>query len=103
MKLTFKKHPKETGLRAVGNPYPSVDIKLAGKRVGMIDAPNWQSKDRKWVIRLAIKQTPEPGYPAPFGWVTLKAKFDDEKAARAFVTTNSEDIQAKFELYSFED
>jgi len=77
-KFTFKKEKKETGLRAVGNPWQSVYIKLDGKVVGRIDAPNWRSQDNKWTIRLAVKQKPEPDSPADFGWVTLKTRFDLE-------------------------
>ena len=102
-KLTFKKHKKETGLRAIGNPYASVDIKRNGKRIGIIDAPNWMSKDRKWVIRLAIKQQPEPTCPCPFGWVTLKTKFDLEEGAREFIKMFGDELQSKFDLHEFDD
>ena len=103
MKLTFKKHAKETGLRAVGNPYPDTDIKLGGKKCGYISAPNWQSVDRQWRIKLAIKREPVPGFPANFDWVTLSARFDDEKAAREFVKANVEKIKDKFDLYLFDN
>lgn len=101
-KFTFKKEKKETGLRAVGNPYQSVYIKLNGCVVGMIDAPNWQSKDHKWAIRLAIKETPQPGYPANFAWITLKTKFDIEAGAREFLSIFGDELQAKFDLHLFE-
>lgn len=103
MKLSFKKHAKETGLRAVGNPYPDTDIKLGGKKIGYISAPNWQGVDRQWRIKLAVKRAPQPGLPANFDWTTLIAKFDDEKTAREFVKQNIEKIKDKFDLYLFND
>lgn len=103
MKLSFKKHARETGLRAVGNPYPDTDIKLGGKKVGYLDAPSWNSADRQWRIRFAIKRQQAPGFPANFDWVTLTARFDTEPEAREFVKQNIEKIKAKFDLYLLED
>jgi hypothetical protein len=99
MKLSFKKHKKETGLRAVGHPYTSVDIKLGGKRLGMISAPSWQTPDNKWSIMLMIKREATPDWPASWTWTTLKARFDEEEQARAFVSENIEKIKDKFDLY----
>ena len=41
-KLSFKKHPAETGLVSIGNPLQSVDIKCDKIIVGLIQAPSWQ-------------------------------------------------------------
>lgn len=91
-KFTFKKHPKETGLSAVGNPYPDVDIKHKKKIVGMIASPNWRTKDNKWAIRLMLKDKEN------FQWVTLKARFDNEAEARQFLNERVDQILDK-DLY----
>lgn len=88
MKLTFKKRPRETGLRAVGYPNRSVDIKLSGRMVGLIAAPNWQSKEHKWAIRLAVKCDDGGGWK----WVTVKSKFDTEDEAREWVQERNDSI-----------
>lgn len=79
--FTFKKQPLETGLASVGNPHPTVDIKLAGMVVGWIDPASWRQPD--WRIWLRIKTAD--------GWAnrSVKARFDSEEAARKYVTDNA--------------
>lgn len=99
MKFTFKKHPKETGLAAVGRPDPDTDIKLNKKVVGYIAAPTWQSQDRAWLIRLAVKKESEK---IGWGWISLKARFSDEKEAREFLQKHVQEITEKWQLHQFD-
>ena len=92
MKFTFKRDKRETGIRAVGYPHASVRIKLGGKEVGYLAAPNWQTKDRLWRIRFSVKTLPTPENPACWKWVTLKFKDLTEEACRKFVLDNAEAI-----------
>jgi hypothetical protein len=101
-RITFKKEPRETGFRAVGHPYQSVNIKLDKKVVGIIHAPHWNSNPpHKWVIRLAVKDKKYPN--AGWGWVQLKEHFDSEAEARLFIVLNRNNLLSKYKLHSFED
>lgn len=53
-RFTFKKHPRETGLRAVGHPYQSVDIKRGGLVCGTIRAPSYSRNG--WQIGLMVNE-----------------------------------------------
>lgn len=102
MKFTFKKHKRETGLRVVGYPYPSSDIKLDGKVVGTLTPPTWQTRDGLWRIRLMRKATPTPERPSEWEWVTLKFKSQDEEECRKYILDNSEAL-VKLNLHSHEN
>ena len=107
MGLSFKKDKKETGLAAIGNSYPSVDIKLDKKKVGYIRPPRALDQN-VFSINLAVKKVPTEDSPASFGWVTLKQKFEcdwgrGEKEARKYLKENWERITKTFDLYQFED
>jgi len=103
MKFTFKKHPKETGIRAVGHTRQSVDIKLNGKRVGLIIAPTWSSVDSLWHINLSIKIEPTTEEPCTWKWITLKFKSATEAECRQFLNDNTQILISKFNLHQFED
>jgi hypothetical protein len=94
MKITFKKHERETGLAAVGAGHPNVDLKIKGKVFGYISSPNWRTKDNFWRIRLMIKAEEHPGWK----WIQLKEELKDEMEARDFIKANEEAIQSKYEL-----
>ena len=102
LKFTFKKQPKETGLRAVGTPYPDTDIKVNKKAVGYISAPNWQTKTIAWKIRLAVKKEITTDDPAGFKWVSAKKVFGSEADARQWIKENTEEL-SNLDLYYFED
>ena len=102
MKFTFKKQPKETGLRAVGTPYPDTDIKVNKKVVGYISAPNWQTKTIAWKIRLAVKKEITTDDPAGLKWVSAKKVFGSEADARQWIKENTEEL-SNLDLYYFED
>jgi hypothetical protein len=95
-KFTFKRHPKETGLRSVGHPDPWVDIKLAKKVVGSIVPPTAFTRDDAFKVMLMVA---DPSNRCGWEWVTLKFRGDTEQSAREFLTTNAEAIQAKYPLY----
>ena len=101
MKFTFKKHKRETGLRAVGYPYQSSDIKLDGKVVGTITAPSWQVTDGLWRIRLTVKRVPTPDALCEWEWIQLKFRGKDEAGCQKFILDNVETL-VKLNLHTIE-
>lgn len=98
-KFTFKKQPRETGLRSIGTPYPDTDIKLNGVVVGMIEAPNWSTKDNKWRASLMVRQEPTEKDPCNFRWVRVMVAFDDEPSARRILNEHFDQL-FKLGLYT---
>lgn len=90
MKITFKKEPKETGLRSVGHVDPNTNIKVGGKIIGIIEAPYWATKDHKWEVRLAVEGSPVDNPNCSWHWVQVKERFDTEPLARKWVKENLE-------------
>ncbi len=101
MAFTFKKEPAATGLMAVGNSKQSVAIKLKKKEVGMIYAPNWQSKTDKY--RIALRVVDPTGENKKWKWIFLKAQPETEEAAREWLNANFDTIVSKFTLSPEED
>lgn len=101
-RFTFKKEPRETGLSAVGRPYPDTRIRLGGKAVGTISAPIYSTKDDKWGVSFKVEKTPTDTDPCPFAWKTLKRRFDSEPEAREFVQANAAGLIA-WGLYGHEE
>ena len=101
MKFTFKRQKRETGLRAVGYPCQSSDIKLDGKVVGTISAPNWQVKDGLWRILLTIKRVPDAEDPCAWKWIQLKFRGKDEAECQKFILDNVETL-VKLDLHTIE-
>jgi hypothetical protein len=101
-KFTFKKEPRETGLRSVGRPYPDTQIKLEGKRVGMIAAPSRFGGDA-WQVRLVQKLEPTEADPCPWRWIFFKTTHETEADAREWLRQNATAIVSKFDLASLND
>ncbi len=95
-KFTYRKQPRETGLRAIANPYPSTDIKLKKLKVGYIAAPS-RFGDDNWRIRLAVKDNDS------FRWVTFKAQFNSEDEGRKWLDAHADSVISKYDLHQFED
>lgn len=95
MKLSFKKQPKETGLRSVGNPYPYVEIKGDKKKVGWIHPKSWQVD--QYSVWFYVKDG------SGFKNVQLTFRCDTEQEAREFIKAKWARIQEKFDLYQLED
>lgn len=95
--LSFKKEARKTGLAGVGYPHPSTIIKFNKRECGRIAAPNWQTKDSLWRVRLAKVEG------SRFKWVTLKKTFATEPEARGWLKENWQKITEQIELYLFED
>lgn len=91
-KFTFKKEPRETGLRGVGNPRPNTIIKLNKQQVGIIYAPNWRTPDNLWTVRLIKKDETQEN--CGWKWVTLKQRFGDEPTAREHLNKHFDAIIA---------
>lgn len=101
MKLTFKREKRVTGLAGIGHPYRNTFIKGDKKHVGLITGPNHRDAT-EWEIRFCIKREVTVDRPAPFRWVTLKTKFNDEPAARQFVIDRWQDIQRAHDLFQID-
>jgi len=104
--FTFKKQEKATGLMAVGEPYPNVDIKLNKKICGYISAPTWNSQSNKWLIRFSVikKDIMEDGNSnCSWRWITLKKQSETEQEARDFLKIYADKIIEKYDLHFFED
>jgi hypothetical protein len=100
--VTFKKHPKDTGLAAIAHPYSSVDIKIDKKRVGYIGAPNAFSDDY-WDIHFSVlKSDTDKPENCPWKWIRLKQKFATEEEARVYVKEHENAI-TKLPLYPLTD
>ena len=99
MNITFKKHPRNTGLYAVGHPYQNVDIKINKKCFGIIYAPNWQTEDRKWTIGIMIVETELDDNPnCTWKWIYFKQKFDEESHARQWIQEHIDKIMKRYDL-----
>lgn len=96
--FTFKKEKRETGLRAVGRPYPDTTIKYKKKNVGAIHAPTWNDMDCKWKIGITIASNCAPGW----SWFFFKERFDSEQSARDYLKNNYKKI-VSFNLHSFDE
>ena len=105
MKITFKKDSPATGLSSVGSPNPDTNIKVDKLVVGTIAAPNWQTKDNLWSVRLTVAKEKTEDDPAPFRWITMKKRFASEPEAREFVRGHLASIVGgrNLELYQFPD
>ena len=95
MKLSFKKHKRETGLRSVVNPYQETSIKADGHFVGQIRHSSWRELESNWRVYLRVKSDDHPGWRNAM----MKPKFDSEQAVRDWLDSKWLDIQAKFELF----
>jgi hypothetical protein len=96
VKVTFKKQPRETGLAAVGNPYPDVDIKVDKKVCGHISAPNWQRNTWDVYFMVIKKDILEDGnLNCEWKTVSAKKKFSTEEDARAAALGLIENILKK--------
>lgn len=105
MKLSFKKQPKTTGRAGIGHPYSSTDILGDKKDVGIIVAPNWQTKDNLWRVRFVVEKNEvynDGNKNCPWMWVGVKARFETEAEAREWVKANWDAIQEKFPLFGLE-
>lgn len=86
--LSFKRGPRPTGLFSVGHPNADTEIKLDKKLVGMIYAPDWQTKDGKWSAHFMVfksKPDEDKRENCPWKWVQLSKRFDSEEEAREYV------------------
>lgn len=100
--FTYRKYPKETGVRAIGYSLQSSDIKLQGRKVGVLRAPCWSTEDCKWSILFHISREPTTSDPCPFSNKILKNRFNTEADAKDFLKKRFKDI-LKLNLYQLED
>lgn len=97
-KFTFKRHPRETGLAAVGRPFQDVDIKFKGKVIGLISAPSSFSKWKNFRVMFQVKaDTAE--HACGWRWATLKYQGQSEEAVRQWLNENAQTLIEKFDFY----
>lgn len=95
-KPTFKFHARETGLRGVGNPFRSIDIKVKRRTCGTIIAPNWQTPDNLYRVRFMIQKS------LGWEWITLKYKHEDPDVVKDWLIANWEKIEERY-TFHFDD
>jgi|GEM_PF-4184558 len=104
-KLTFKKQPRETGLRAVGYSSQSIDVKLNKKTFGTINAPNWQTADNLYGVSIMVMKTAEiTDSNSNCDWkrINFRARFADPEQAKIWFQEHI-DAQQKMYTFRFED
>lgn len=104
IKLSFKKHPAETGLMAVGHSNRSVDIKVDKKIVGYIRAPAWDTPSN-WKVYFSVnKPQPDDNPNCAWKWVSFKnAEFATEEIAREWVKNNIERVALTYKFHETGD
>jgi hypothetical protein len=98
--VSFRKHPKETGLGSVAYPYQDSDIKVNKKKCGYIVAPN-HSNRTLWKAQICVKKKDinEDGNPnCPWRWMYIIKKFKEESEARLYIKKNLKRIIEKYNL-----
>ena len=103
IRLSFKKHAKETGLSAIGNPYPPTDIKINKKICGVINPPAWRN-DNNWNVGIMIIKNEKDSKPDTnkntcWRWIFFAKEFEKEELARIWVNENIERWSKKWDLY----
>jgi len=102
MKFTFKKQPRETGLAAVARPDVATEVKLEGKVVGIIEPAHRDDSDGRWRVRLMVEGAAANSPNCPWRWVTFKARFDEEPAARTWLQEKVAAITGEYSLHKSE-
>lgn len=99
--FSFKKQPRETGLRSVANPYPTTDIRLEpGKRfIGHIVPPNFWDKHSDWHVTVCVKD--EKSH-CGWTWKIFKARHSSEPHARAWIKNNEAEL-LKIDFHFIDD
>ena len=96
-RFTFKKIKNEGHY---GSFFPeSTDIKLKGKKVGMI----CESRDSnlKYKIKFTVKDDSQEN--CNWKWITFKWFGNSEKEVREFIKKRAKYIQEKYDLHLMED
>ena len=107
--ISFKKHPKNTGLMTVGYSNPNVDIKLNKKVIGEIIGPNWNTKDDKWRICFSVMKKESEiralnnNPNCSWKWVEIAKKFDTENEAREYIKKCFNSLFDKYEFFDIEN
>lgn len=99
--ISFKKEPRETGLRSVGYPNQNVNIKVNKRKCGWIQAPSWNRDG--WDVRIAVQSKSDPDDPCDFKWRKASTPFATEQQAREWVKASLKSIHDKHPLFFFDD
>jgi hypothetical protein len=99
--LGFRRQEKPTGLAAVACSYAHVDVKIGRAVVGILVPPSARSLggQDQWCCRLMVRRQPTPQDPAPFKWVTLRARKNTENEMRAWLGCVWTEIRTMYDLY----
>lgn len=98
-KFTFKREPRETGLRGVAQLYPDVQIKLNGKQIGLIRGPNPHASHAGWKASFMVVSDEHPGWR----WIRMAHEDQSESEARAWLQRQADVIIAKYKLRALEN
>jgi len=96
--ISFKKHPRPTGLSSVGAGY-YIDIKVNKKRCGLITGGSWRSEG-KVIIQIAVKEATEN---CPWSWIFIKNSCVDQDQAKAYVLSILKKLANERTIQYFED
>lgn len=105
-RIRFKIHPRETGLASIGAGDPDIDIKINGKRCGLIVHPSWNSKnnDIRIILMVVKNKVDEDGNKnCPWKWATLKYVPTSDDDARELLKKNVDMLVEKINLYFEQD
>lgn len=103
VKFTFKFHAKATGLAAVGNSARGADIRLNGKKIGLIFAPNWMTKDNKYSASVAVKGVDPKNPNISWVWKKLDKRFDTIEEMKEWLNSIATELAAGVEFHTFEE
>jgi len=102
VKLTYKKHPAQTGLAGIGHPYQSSDIKISKKKMGLIIAPNWNKTG--WQLGFAIKkERPDDNPNCDWRWFYFSNRFETEIEAKQCAEKSINRFMEIHNLHYFDD
>ena len=106
--ISFKRYAALTGRAAVGYSHQSVVVKVNKKEVGTINAPNWNTKDNYWRIRIAFEKVDinSDGNPnSTWNLWKIGGLYENEDAARQYLKENLKQVieDIGLNLHFFDD
>jgi hypothetical protein len=96
--LSFKKNPRSTGLAAIADPYPTTQIKIGGREVGLISPPRPRGSEN-WSLRFMVKDASES---CGWRWIGLRGRYETEEQARSSLFSMDDKVRRLYDLYQQE-
>lgn len=102
IRISFRRHKKETGLRGIGYPWPQVSIKVNGKEVGNIFPKTWNTE--YWRVGFTVKKLePDDNPNCDWKWIWLKQKGNSEEEAREIAIKAIPILLQKYTFHTIEE